>query len=486
MSFEPVAGVPAHLAAIRSIVGLEEFKVGDNPAVLALASDIAAAFPDMQAYCRSYKSDATAWCGLAEAWAVMKAGIRPPYGRTDTSRFLWAAAWTTWGSALAEPRPGAILIFDHHVATLDEIAADGTLIVIGGNQSSPQGGAVTRSRRRRSEVLAMRWPPAPVVQTSPSSPSPAPTRSIMKVDGVTATIYGTPQDGLADNEPAYGWGQVAPGWADRPGVALPCRISGPRPTLTITNPATGRSVTAPVIDVGPWNKTDDWYLTGARPRVEAQFLAKTTDDYGRIPKNDAGIDLTPATAAAIGLAGKGKVDVEILAADAPAPTLPDVIAPAAAAAADVATVLARMEAMMLFALIKDDLTAEERASARQAMLARVLGAGRTITLSATPAAPAASAAPAAATPAAPAASSDKMVTGASLIALILSGLGVATGTIAPPIGDEATAASVAAVVAPLITAVAGGTGLASPVVSFGVRFLGALAQAMTATKASKS
>lgn len=135
----------------------------------------------------------------------------------------------------------------------------------------------------------------------------------MRVENVTATVFGTPGDGLSDNDTAYS--DVQSGWANRLGVALPIRIAGTRPMLRLTNRATGRSATVPVIDVGPWNKTDDWYHTGSRPRAESQFANKTHDDYGRIPRNDAGIDLTPATAAALGLNGKGKVDVEVLGAE---------------------------------------------------------------------------------------------------------------------------------------------------------------------------
>lgn len=140
--------------------------------------------------------------------------------------------------------------------------------------------------------------PAPV-PPPPTAPSDL-SKRVFK--DITATVF-------ADSVIAYQ--DVRPGWNDRAGVALPLRFKGHRPKVKVT--FKGKSVTCDIIDVGPWNIADEYWLTEAgRPRVEAQFKNKTPDFKGRIPKNDAGIDLTPFAAKAIGLPGKGKVDWEFI------------------------------------------------------------------------------------------------------------------------------------------------------------------------------
>lgn len=95
------------------------------------------------------------------------------------------------------------------------------------------------------------------------------------------------------------------------GVALPCRFFGSRPKVRVTNSATQRSVECTIVDVGPWNIHDPYWETNGRPQAEGG-----TDMSGR-KTNLAGIDLTPAAAAALGIAGKGKVDWEFVTSAAP-------------------------------------------------------------------------------------------------------------------------------------------------------------------------
>jgi hypothetical protein len=111
---------------------------------------------------------------------------------------------------------------------------------------------------------------------------------------VTGTMFGDPED-----DQAVAYADVATGWANRPGVALPFRFSGPRPRVIIS--ANGETLTCQIVDVGPWNTNDPYWMTGTRPQAESG-----TDMSGR-RTNHAGIDLTPAAAAAIGLIGKGQV-----------------------------------------------------------------------------------------------------------------------------------------------------------------------------------
>jgi uncharacterized protein (TIGR02594 family) len=154
----------------------------------------------------------------------------------------------------------------------------------------------------------------------------APTSAGTLFTGITATVFGGP----GDRQGTTAYSDIAVGWPDRPGVALPFHFFGPRPLVRITY--AGKSVVAPVVDVGPWNTNDPYWERNARPQAETG-----TDTRGR-HTNLAGIDLTPATAAAIGLPGKGVVDWQFASETPmtepakPAPT-PSPIAPAAPAAA---------------------------------------------------------------------------------------------------------------------------------------------------------
>jgi len=117
---------------------------------------------------------------------------------------------------------------------------------------------------------------------------------------VTATVFGGPGD---EQETAYG------GWVDgnSEGVALPYKWKGDRPRVIVQGPA--EQVTTDVVDLGPWNTHDPTYIfDGFRPRAEMQYAARIPAQNGSVPTNDAGIDLCPKTAAAIGIDGKGKVN----------------------------------------------------------------------------------------------------------------------------------------------------------------------------------
>jgi hypothetical protein len=57
----------------------------------------------------------------------------------------------------------------------------------------------------------------------------------------------------------------------------------------------GRALVVPVLDVGPWNTDDDYWSSGQRPAAE-----RGRGTYRR-PVNRAGIDLSDATFATLGL-----------------------------------------------------------------------------------------------------------------------------------------------------------------------------------------
>ncbi|HEX3522782.1 MAG TPA: N-acetylmuramoyl-L-alanine amidase [Stellaceae bacterium] len=113
---------------------------------------------------------------------------------------------------------------------------------------------------------------------------------------ITATMFG----GKADpNKSAYEDRWITD---EELGVALPYRWRGPMPRVVVVNNANGRTVVCEIVDVGPWNIDDPYWLTGARPQAETG-----TDKKGR-KTNKAGIDLTPAAAKAIDLKGLALVD----------------------------------------------------------------------------------------------------------------------------------------------------------------------------------
>lgn len=138
-----------------------------------------------------------------------------------------------------------------------------------------------------------------------------PTGDRMRFTGITATVFGGPSDKMSTPQTAY---QTPGDWWNRPGVALPARINErPLPHVRVTNRTTGsayfgKSVDCPVIDVGPWNINDPYWKTGARPQAESGRDMTARKRF----TNKAGIDLTPAAAAAIGLQGKGLVDWEFV------------------------------------------------------------------------------------------------------------------------------------------------------------------------------
>jgi hypothetical protein len=140
-----------------------------------------------------------------------------------------------------------------------------------------------------------RHPDAPQNQQQPTSISSA---SAPLTANTKFTVIGTMFGGPGDDQ-AVAYADVATGWANRPGVALPFRFRGPRPKVIVS--ANGETVTCQIVDVGPWNTNDPYWMTGTRPQAESG-----TDMSGR-RTNHAGIDLTPAAAAAIDLNGKGQV-----------------------------------------------------------------------------------------------------------------------------------------------------------------------------------
>jgi hypothetical protein len=140
------------------------------------------------------------------------------------------------------------------------------------------------------------WSIAGAAKPKPVPPPPQPPQSpAVRHTDIEATVW---------NDPVGAYGPID---VTGHGASLPLRFPGDRQRITVF--ANGKSIPVPILDDGPWNTTDYYYVLGAaRPRVERQFAEKLPADNGRVPVNRAGIDLLPATARYLGIDGKGFVD----------------------------------------------------------------------------------------------------------------------------------------------------------------------------------
>jgi uncharacterized protein (TIGR02594 family) len=90
---------PKILVSFLKLYGIREIPgVGDNPEILAWAKEVGVG--------ATYKHDSIAWCGLAMAIAVHRAGYQPVYAP------LWAKNWSAWGDEATIPMLGDVLVFD--------------------------------------------------------------------------------------------------------------------------------------------------------------------------------------------------------------------------------------------------------------------------------------------------------------------------------------------------------------------------------------
>jgi N-acetylmuramoyl-L-alanine amidase len=155
------------------------------------------------------------------------------------------------------------------------------------------------------------------VSSAPEEPPPAETSIPANQKNITATIFG----GVADNEySAYG-----PYDSQGRGpylndtdlyVSLPVNIADATVRERGVRVFKGElSAVGKIMDKGPWVVNDDNYVFGdARPIAETCYNNGTPlpsgsgSNAGKVPTNDAGIDLSPALADMIGIDGKGKVD----------------------------------------------------------------------------------------------------------------------------------------------------------------------------------
>ena len=116
---------------------------GNNPSILAWAKAVGLA--------HVYKADATAWCGLAMAYAALQAG----WDAAPRGNALWARNWLFWGTPAPVAMLGDVLVFSRgmggHVGVY--VGEDRECFhVLGGNQSD----AVNIKRIARKRLLGSR------------------------------------------------------------------------------------------------------------------------------------------------------------------------------------------------------------------------------------------------------------------------------------------------------------------------------------------
>lgn len=220
---------------------------------------------------------------------------------------------------LAGPALGAITVFWRGTSPASGIGHVGfyrgedanSIWVLGGNESDMVQIEALPKSSDSFGLIGYWWPksvPLPTigailmptgsprsVQVAPPAGPASATKAASTQTDIVATIFGGPHS-------AYG----GPIVDTVPGIALPYHFKGTRPRIRVTNKKLGLSVDCDIVDVGPWNINDPYWLTGARPQAE------TGIDLGQVgpPRktNRAGIDLTLAAAEAIQIDGKGIVD----------------------------------------------------------------------------------------------------------------------------------------------------------------------------------
>lgn len=139
----PLAVDPAWLSKARTYIGQKEIKgAKHNPMILRMWTLIRAPFTD----------DETPWCAGFVGGVLEEVGIK-------SSRSAAARSYLKWGVALGKPEIGAIVVFERgpvngHVGFIVGIAANGNLLVLGGNQ----GDMVKISPFDPARKLGYRWP----------------------------------------------------------------------------------------------------------------------------------------------------------------------------------------------------------------------------------------------------------------------------------------------------------------------------------------
>lgn len=128
------------------------------------------------------RDDETAWCATSLNGVLVTVGL-PPSSPGDPARRALAQSFRSYGTRLATPVPGAIVVFPRgaawqgHVGVVETVNVDGTVTLISGND----GDAVRRSSRYRIRDAfpdGIRWPPGVPLPEGAFGAAPAPARRL--------------------------------------------------------------------------------------------------------------------------------------------------------------------------------------------------------------------------------------------------------------------------------------------------------------------
>lgn len=169
---------PLALKALLPLYGIHEgLGDEDNPIILNMARNLGIE--------GIYQHDATAWCGLTQAWAERRAGREPP------KEFLRALAWRSYGVEVDEAMLGDRLVYEHlskpgtgHV-TMYVGETVGQFAGLGGNQGDAlHVSFYTKSRKQVAAAdMVLRAIRRPLYRSLPAN-----VRRILLDDGVPAAL----------------------------------------------------------------------------------------------------------------------------------------------------------------------------------------------------------------------------------------------------------------------------------------------------------
>jgi peptidoglycan hydrolase-like protein with peptidoglycan-binding domain len=162
--------VPPWLDVMRAITGTTETPgSADNPKIMAMADFIARKYPHQAEYASYYTGDDVAWCGLTAAFCAAVADVEPPFGATDTDRWMWAQSFgnpKNWQAdeidepclgcfaAMSREGGGHITLVEAWTEGGDTFTSGGSFKGRGGNQSD----MINVSTQNVSQVIAWMWP----------------------------------------------------------------------------------------------------------------------------------------------------------------------------------------------------------------------------------------------------------------------------------------------------------------------------------------
>ncbi|MNC16430.1 hypothetical protein D3C75_642840 [compost metagenome] len=134
---------PNWLAEARQYIGEKEVKgAKHNPLILQMWKDIKRG---------GIENDETPWCAAFVGAVLERVGI-------ESTRFESAKSYMHWGYGLEEPALGCVVVFTRdgggHVGFVVGKAANGDLMVLGGNQSDE----VNIRAFPRYRATGYRWP----------------------------------------------------------------------------------------------------------------------------------------------------------------------------------------------------------------------------------------------------------------------------------------------------------------------------------------